>query len=263
MQKQMTAVRCLYPLAALAMAVTGVVRTHPLPIAAQGVGGTRVLQSDNFADPATGILPQSSTNTTVQLGYVDGEYQIAVTDSSSPPQFVAIPGLYSDTTTQVDARVVGDPANQIVAVYCRRQDSPVSGYRFDVYPGSGTADLVKNDNNVLTLLQETIQSPAIHSGNESNHLDLTCTGDTILASVNGSQIAAVRDSSFQGGYSALVGGAVTERTSDARFGHLVVSEPQLPPSSTVSGALGPGAGERTSALPLDLRRTRRDTVSCR
>jgi hypothetical protein len=75
--------------------------------------------TDNYSDPAHELLPTASS-AGLQAQYVGGEYQIALSDQTpSTFQTSGAPDPFMDVAISVDARIVGDPTNQQVAVGCR------------------------------------------------------------------------------------------------------------------------------------------------
>lgn len=202
--------------------------------------------SDNFSDPSAGLLPRASSRPdSWKIGYVGGEYQIAsvgsVLDAS---ESVLANGSYSDVSIAVDTHLVQGTAtnpDQTVRLYCRRQTSGAgfTGYRFQYSPLLNAFAVMRGDGSSGVSLTDVqyISGPPFAA--QTHHLVLTCAGDSISASVDGRQVASVRDASYRDGSAALgVGnftrvdlagilgaGAAYPGTYDARFGALVLSKP--------------------------------------
>ncbi len=102
---------------------------------------------------------------------------------------------------------------------CR--ESEIGGYGFLISPDDGSFVLAKLDaRNSVTLVTQS--SSAIRRGNATNRIELSCVADTISASINGTQVASVRDSAHKEGAFGLALSART-RTADARFDNLVLT----------------------------------------
>lgn len=192
------------------------------------------LLADDFTDPAVGVLPRSSPQPSRYVrGYVDGEYMIRKPESESPDFFSASPDpSFTDVTIQVDARLEGEPSGRVY-VMCRQGAGP-SGYELAVSPTTGEFRLRRTDAGQAVVLVNLTRSPAISRGNASNHIELTCAGNQIGASVNGSAVARVRDDNYAEGRIALGAGGATTAV-DARFASLRVlaamDAPAAPPPS--------------------------------
>jgi hypothetical protein len=195
--------------------------------------------SDNFDDPARGGLAVSATTATYRFGYVDGEYQIALSGSDVPlPGTASAPGAFSDVTVAVDVRFLGDPGTQQAGVTCRLQPlgaNATNGYWFGILPATASYALLRADASKFTALADVQPASAIHPGNETNHLELSCLGNTIAASVNGTQVVTVQDSTYGLGQASITAGpmvpGMSVTTSDVRFDNLLVTGTP-PPSGT-------------------------------
>jgi len=180
------------------------------------------ISSDNFDDEARGILPRASTDPTKwRRGYVSGEYQLQKIDASwTGAPFAYVPGTHTNASIAADARLVGDFVDRYVLLTCRESRS--GGYGFLVSPEDGTFTLarVEAGSQAVTLIAQP--SGAIRRGTATNRLELSCVGDNITASVNGTQVASVRDSALKEG---SFGFALSARglSADARFDNLVVT----------------------------------------
>jgi hypothetical protein len=161
-----------------------------------------VLKSDNFTDPATGILPLATASPKDwDLGYVDGEYRIAKVNPTAGPPGATV-GSFGDSTVAVDARLLGDPTGKFVQMSCRRSGNPstIGDYTLTVSPFDGSFDLRRfNPDGSHVDLAPQQPSTVIRLGNETNHIELTCAGSTIAASINGTQVASVTDDTYKAG----------------------------------------------------------------
>jgi hypothetical protein len=153
-----------------------------------------ILLSDDFDDPSRAVLPTTSSNPAFRLGYLGGEYEIAGHAGS-----VFLPDTYHDATLSVDARLVGDATGRSISIACRAGSQ--GWYIATLYPDSGRFDLDKvTGSSAHTSLIPEKQAPAILAGNTRNHIDLTCSGDTIEIAINGTTVGSVRDSTYTEGW---------------------------------------------------------------
>jgi hypothetical protein len=164
-----------------------------------------MLLQDTMADPSRGVLDKSSNDpSNTAIGYRNGHYQIKIIN----PQFNLIATEYlttlghqSDTTTRIDARIVGATAGRTIDLACR--SSTVGGddraYRLYVHPDTRKYQLVAfynhHDHNLIPLTS----LPAINGGTSWNHLELSCVGNRISGAINGTAIPAQYDTSLRKG----------------------------------------------------------------
>jgi len=209
-----------------------------------GAASENILLADNFSDPSNGALPtQSRQPNETQLGYVNGEYQLAVVDPAyALGTFVSVPGSYTDTAIDLDVRML--PQNKPQAAFflrCRYDFTPpggIAGYSFGLYPlqgafsfgrwdpssDSSTADLTN------LLAGGAVQySSAIRQGTAENHVQLSSDGDLLTASLNGTLMASLRDETFKVGRIQLAAGFGTggrldiSGPIDVRLGNLIIT----------------------------------------
>jgi hypothetical protein len=178
-----------------------------------GVPGT-ILLADNFSDPSNGALPTTSPQPEkTQVGYVSGEYQLSVVDPSyALGAFVYAPGTYTDTTIDLDVRML--PQNKPQAGFFLRSryaftpPRGVAGYSFGLYPLQGAFSLGRwepspdsTTSYLINLLGGgAVQySSAVKQGTAENHIQLSSDGDLLTATINGTLVASIRDETFQSG----------------------------------------------------------------
>jgi hypothetical protein len=135
--------------------------------------------------------------------------------------FALVPGSYTDVGVAVDARVAGSIPGRVVAIGCRDPDG-VGGYSLMVEPGNTRAILLRYDSGAPQYLTAWRSSPSIRSGNQSNQLELRCVGNIITATVNGTQVGSVRDTTYTAGQSWLAV-STTSGAVEGRFDNLVVT----------------------------------------
>jgi hypothetical protein len=180
-----------------------------------------VLLKDSFDDPEAAQLPRAAADETRSVRkYAGGEYVLQNLDPKGGLPIAIIPGTYADAALAVDARVAGDPKEQFVSLGCRRSpgDAGTNHYRFSIAPAIGHFQLSRWDNGTSTALVPWKADGAIRRGRESNRLELRCRDASIIASVNGRQVAAVEDATHRRGEFWI--GA--EGSAEVRFDNLVV-----------------------------------------
>jgi hypothetical protein len=113
-----------------------------------------------------------------------------------------------------------------VSVGCRFNSNPNGnrGYRLRVEPAAGLYRLVREDGTRDVFLRRDSTSPAIRRGNDSNRIEITCSGTTISAAINGTVVATVQDSTYASGALVIgVGARASGLTSEARFDNLLIT----------------------------------------
>jgi S1-C subfamily serine protease len=201
------------------MCTSSAATPNPTARATPAVG--EVISSDNFDDEARGILPRAATDPARwRRGYVSGEYQVQKIDPSWTAATAAyVPGTHANASISVDARLVGDFVDRYVLLTCR--ESRAGAYGLLVSPEEGTFTLARAETgSQVTLIAQA--SGAIRRGNATNHLELSCVGDNISVSINGSQVASVRDSALKEGAFGF-GLSARNLTADALFDNLVLT----------------------------------------
>lgn len=203
-----------------------------------------VLLSDSLTDAASGLLEKASSNPRVTVGYGGGEYRIAIPQPAPGVRLyrVALPGRYVDAAIAVDGRVVATPApagntqQPLIALECRVQPDG-SRYEITVQPAVGRFRLYRFDGESAVTLVDGLDpaappSAAINRGDAVNRLELSCVGNTITASVNGTSVGtAIDDVYAEGGMRIHAGVTVGSqpgpmRAADARFSNLLVTAPR-------------------------------------
>lgn len=204
--------------------------TQPTEPTDAGIG--RILFQDNFDNPAAGVFPNSSGDPRIAFGYVDGEYMVRKVDPAlSGVVFVSPSASFASSSIAVDARLVGDSASRYIVLGCRRQaGSQSSEYQLYVEPCTGPSStrfgLFRMDNGRSVALSAFKWSSEIRPANASNHIELSCSGTTISASINGAVVVSLEDSTYGEGRSWM---GVTSAESahlpvEARFDNLLVTQ---------------------------------------
>ncbi len=157
--------------------------------------------SDDFSDPESGWEVSSDEKRIKE--YKDGEYHInIIVDDLTTWSFLPDATL-GDFTAEVDIRQVSDVEDDAGALLFRYVDGD-NWYRVAISP-LGTFSVMKRVEGNYIYIQRWTESPAILTGQATNHLKVTCKGDQIAVFVNGQHLTTVRDLAFEEGRIALYG----------------------------------------------------------
>lgn len=185
-----------------------------------------ILVADNFDDPTRGILPQGSPDPEhFAVAYVDGAYAITKRDPAfAGVPYVRIPGNFENVSVAFDVRVIGPAVDRYVTLGCRTSSPALdNGYRFSLETDRGRFLLDRWDGGVLTTLASG-SSLAVRRDGQPNRIELTCAGETIAVSVNGTRVAAVQDGNHRSGllWIGVESDPARRHSIEARFDNLVV-----------------------------------------
>jgi len=164
-----------------------IARTLPLPPFC-------LLYSDDFSDPASGWPVYDSPD--YSLGYMNGEYRIAVMDRST--NWVWVGGGFgsSDYRVVVDARAASNLDGGVGLVF-GMADYPRNFYLFEV--SDGWFGLWRHFSVATwTALIDWQPSAAIHAGTQANRLEVVRSGDSIRLYANGQWIGETTDDAYHG-----------------------------------------------------------------
>jgi hypothetical protein len=212
---------------------------------APGAPGT-VLASDDFSNPATGLLARASSRPDRwKVGYLNGEYQLAsLAAGVNLADTAVIAGTYGDVSISTKVRIVQGPAtaaDQTARLYCRRQTSGsgFTGYRLQYSPLLDLFAIYRGDGNSGATLTDVRPIAGAPVSADTHRLTLSCAGSTITAAVDGVTLASIQDNSYHDGQAALGVGNFTRfdpwgivpagsgypGTYDVRFSSLVLTQP--------------------------------------
>jgi len=183
-----------------------------------------VLLADPLGDPGTGLFSTNTTGTDqTKYSYANGEFIIQKQQATGGLDGKYLPGQYADTSTTVDVRLVGDFPDRYVNIGCR--DSDAGGYHLSVIPASGTFRLLRDaqGQDTPTRLIDDTPSTAIKRNGEVNRLTLSCVGNTITVTINGTQVGQARDNTYSTGKIYIATGG-DNLTAEAHFRNLVVTQ---------------------------------------
>ncbi len=202
---------------------------------------TTILLTEDFDDPEVGILPKSSPNPArFTLGYEAGEYVIRKID----PEFTGLPraltpGAYGDVVVAVDVRVEDANTDRWAYVACRDRAGQFGAYAAGLNPARGEAILGGWGTGQTPDWPIRKQMDVIRPGNSTNRLELTCSGTTIAAEVNGELVGSFADATFQRGPVFIAASGVPDPAGETRFDNLILAQPDpsVLPAPAVLGTI--------------------------
>jgi hypothetical protein len=188
--------------------------------AAESVKAGAVLLHDTFDSAASSVFREDLTQPfTLSRSFEGGAFVIRKGDPSSTisSAFNYLTGTFDDATIEVDVMHPNPVTSESAEVLCR------TGYLFTVTT-VGTYTLFRNTPTPFKTVVPVTASPAINKGTAWNHLELTCVGNTITGSVNGTQLFSVIDIPLGSGRLGIVAAGTGTRTWEARFDNLKVTK---------------------------------------
>jgi len=216
-------------------------RLAHLAVSGQPPPSGTILLSDPLQDSGARTLSESSDSKFLDR-FFEGAYQLAKLDpgSSGTAGMVVRGPWYVDVSVDLDARLTAVTSIQdFVEVSCRRKVVSFAngiyqlggGYKLIFWPAQGGFDLRDADTGVsLTGIQHLPGQPL---GDKVHHLQLTCSGSAISASVDGTSVGPVQNTAHVSGQVYLEAGVgITgpsgpglPATIDARLSNLVLTQP--------------------------------------
>jgi len=185
-----------------------------------------VLYEDDFSDPNSGwqVIEASQG----MLGYADGAYRMML----KVPMFtswVTAKKIYNDVTIDVDVTKTAGPDQSTYGVICRMADEKnfymfaisSAGYYAigKVIEGKGPVMLGTDGADKLKA------SDVITKGDETNHIQATCKGDTLTLKINDQLVSSIQDQDIAVGDFGLMVKTFKEPGLDVKFDNLKVTIP--------------------------------------
>ncbi len=176
---------------------------------------------DDFSDTGSGWDREQYDGGSTD--YLDGQYQILVTDSEA--DYWANPGLdFTDVRVETLATKAGGPDDNDFGLICRYQDA--GNFYYFVISSDGYAGVLKvNDRETTALGTGKLEpSAAIRQGSATNLLAAECVGSTLRLYVNDELVVEVVDPDFARGDVGLIAGTFATPGVDIRFDDFRVLE---------------------------------------
>ncbi len=124
----------------------------------------------------------------------------------------------------VQLRQVAGTQNNWMGVLARQQDE--QNYYLFALSADGYYLVLRVKEGVATALAGPTASEYINLGQDANHLQVRCEGDTLALSANGLLLVSRTDDTFAAGQVALFADSVAfYETTTVAFDSLVISEP--------------------------------------
>jgi hypothetical protein len=133
-----------------------------------------------------------------------------------------VPGSFADVSIAVDVHAIDPLQGDYISVICRSED-PADRYEFLLLPQSGIFVIERWLHNERAQLTASRTSPAVLSGDRTNHVELSCSGTRITATVNGALVASAADNTFRAGQVGFGIGSFSNQAAshETRFSDVV------------------------------------------
>ncbi len=185
-----------------------------------------IIYEDDFSDPNSGWQVIDASQGT--LGYADGAYRMML----KVPAFtswVSAKKIFNDAAVDVDVTKTAGPDESIYGVICRMADEKnfyifaisSAGYYAigKVVEGKGPTMLGTDGADKLKA------SDVIIKGNQTNHIQAICKGDTLTLKINDQQVSSVQDQDISTGDIGLMVKTFKEPGLDVKFDNLKATIP--------------------------------------
>ncbi len=179
-----------------------------------------VLFEDDFFDQ-NGDWPIQEDEQALYEYQTDG-YHITAKQIGSAP-WAKTNRVDDDISIQVDARPIVSSANGYYGLLCRIQDNQ-DFYYFVVQPtGNYVIGKFKGGDFQSFFPEGLRSSDAIKHGEQTNHIQADCVGNTLRLHVNGVLLDEVTDSDFSSGYSGLTAAAEDAQRFEVVFNNFRIT----------------------------------------
>lgn len=185
-----------------------------------------VLYEDDFSDPNSGWQVIEAEQGV--LGYSDGAYRMML----KVPAFtswVSAKKIYNDAAIDVDVTKTAGPDQSIYGVICRMADDK-NFYLFAISSAGyyaigkvieGKGPIMLGTDGVDKLKATDV----IKKGNETNHIQAICKGDTLTLKINDQQVSSIQDQDIAAGDVGMMVKTFKEAGLDVKYDNLIVSIP--------------------------------------
>lgn len=184
-----------------------------------------VLYQDDFSDNMSGW--ERGQYNIGSVGYTDdGEY-LVFAYGQSYVWGVASQYFY-DFTLDVDVTQVQAPGNNnnVYGVIVRGGNwNELEGYWFAI-SRDGYAGIFLFQNGSLDVIADWPNSPAVYTGNATNHFTITCDGSFLEFAINGQVIGSITDSTLTSGDIAFMAASMESEVTEIHFDNIVITEPR-------------------------------------
>lgn len=156
--------------------------------------------------------------------YREETYRIQVNEPNTD-LFANPGGIFKDIVIEVNAAMLGGPANNSFGVICRYRDE--KNFYSAQISSDGYAGIFRMKDGAVKLLghKEMIPVPAILGGSAANRIRFECIGSSLALAVNGAPADAREDKSFENGDVGLIAGTFEEAGTLIAFDDFRVTQP--------------------------------------
>jgi S1-C subfamily serine protease len=199
----------------------------PTPTPIEGT----VVYRDDFSDADTSLIGQQHVNLDVIKYFMGEEYVIEKINPENREPFSSyLTGTYRDVMVAVDVRLMGDTAERLVHVTCRRgpEFELTNAYRLTVEPATGSYSLERWQDGAAANLDNGSRPDIVAPGKAVNRVEIRCIGTEIVAAINGVEVAHVEDAAWTEGRVGIGVGVLKDAhstTVEARFDNVEVRIP--------------------------------------
>lgn len=193
----------------------------PLVTQTASASGPMLLYEDDFSNAASGWEVSSQGGL---KDYYQGTYHIKVADPNILSWSV-IDQSYGDVAISVDVAFTGAAEMAEMGVVCRMQNN--QDFYFLTLRSDGAYAVFKmyQGNEIFIGMEGYQFSDAIHTGLNTNRIDVSCRGQELSIAANGVHLITVEDSSYHVGDVGLIAGAFNQTDVNVYFDNFSVSQP--------------------------------------
>lgn len=162
----------------------------------------------------------------VQRSVQDGRYIMHVTSPSYIAWSDCTGTEFTDFILEADATPLSGPENNAFGVVFRYGLDADEFYAFVISSDGYYALTVDGSQHAKAeYLVEWTKTPAIQTGNQTNHIKVMARGDSIKYFVNDQQLGEIQDSRFSSGTIGFITGSIEEGGVQVAFDNLKVLQP--------------------------------------
>ena len=208
-------VALLLTLSSLTLAACG--RSEGLDTPTPTSSGPRILFEDDFSDDTSGWLEAADAQSS--QGYRNGQFFFEV----QAPDLIVwdnAGGNFQDFAMEVEARQVSGAAENSFGALFRYIDGD-NFYRFDL-TGDGHYAVLKSEHSEWNTLADWQAAVDIKPLGEVNLVKIVCRGPRTTFYVNGQELIAVEDDSFERGDVGLFASTFSEPNVEVEFDDLEI-----------------------------------------
>ncbi len=193
----------------------------PLGTATASANAPVLLYEDDFSDPTSGWEVSSQGGL---KDYYQGTYHIKI-DDPNIFSWSTIEQSFGDVSMTVDVAFTGGADLAEMGLICRMQNN--QDFYFFTFRSDGAYAVFKmyQGNEIFIGMEGYQFSDAIHTGLNTNLVEVVCRGEELSLTINGTPLVTVDDSSYQVGDVGVIAGAFEQTDVNVYFDNFSVSQP--------------------------------------